>query len=653
MVKEVPKEEKDTEIRKSKFTKASEEPESKPDMPLLFGKGGSKQEVEENIQHKKMKKEEGKFKMYGKALKMMKNMGFKADKGVGKNEQGQTDIIHVQKRKDNAGLGTVKERPLSMKESKDLNYDDKDPDQQDKPSKAEMLENMAKANQALKADDKNFLNFLLKTTKDTKQQKVKRTPVDNFESNFNSEVTSKQRMMKSLNIIDESGGAFSNEFIATGMVLNPNKFTLDKSMEDMRKGFLLSDRVDSKAEKSKRSKIISKYTSIKMNMKSMLQSSVNKKAYSTSQISTLENELKATKENIGLYESRLKRMEEFKTKVDALLKKTANNSYDLISNFKQFYLEISKPQESEPSKPSQLSQNSEDISKIDIFSYSKFNIITVLLKQLIPLISKEAGNIDFIDRPLAMYDTVTSFRELLLKILEDNVTSMGGDDDHSLFGNSRMLEKELENGKKIVNSYLKVLFDYIIPKLKNELSKVSNTNFPEKGLYSWLSPWLNLLEIVSQTKGIEIFSAFKVVLRLKLIQLLQNWQPHETRISSEIIKFQSIIDPKSYNSMIAQYVTPKLTHHINKLEINPQNQQIAPVQWVISWQKCVDQSMLLVLFPKLLQVLDRWVQTTNCDVEEVMEWYQGWKSIMPTIVVQSEEGQRYLRLALVIISSTL
>ena len=209
MVKEVPKDLKEVEARKSKFVKPlSTDIQS---VPVLFGKGGSKQDFEQTIEQKKQKKAEGKFKIYGeKALKMMKKLGFKANKGAGKNEQGRTDIIHVHKRQDGAGLGTIKEKP----KTKEADYGDLDQEvTEDKPNSASDKLPKSTVKQSLQADDKNFLDFLMKTSKETSRQTIKRETKTTIED---ESLNKTHRMIKDMKIIDETGGAYNNNFSTSG-----------------------------------------------------------------------------------------------------------------------------------------------------------------------------------------------------------------------------------------------------------------------------------------------------------------------------------------------------------------------------------------------------------------------------------------------------
>ena len=138
----------------------------------------------------------------------------------------------------------------------------------------------------------------------------------------------------------------------------------------MRKGFLYSDRVDSKADLSNRMKIANKYNSQKQRLKSMLQSSLNKKSYSTNSIKIMENELKMTHDSIEQNRKDLQKSEEFKSKLDALIVKSYSNSLDLINEFKIFYLDICKVSDD---KYVNRNSNISNFTQIDLFSYTKFS----------------------------------------------------------------------------------------------------------------------------------------------------------------------------------------------------------------------------------------------------------------------------------------
>jgi biotin-(acetyl-CoA carboxylase) ligase len=53
------------------------------------------------------------------------------------------------------------------------------------------------------------------------------------------------------------------------------------------------------------------------------------------------------------------------------------------------------------------------------------------------------------------------------------------------------------------------------------------------------------------------------------------------------------------------------------------------------------------LMPRWLKTLQEWLeQIGEEDMEEVLEWYQGWKQYMPEVVWESAEIEEIMRMAL-------
>lgn len=398
----------------------------------------------------------------------------------------------------------------------------------------------------------------------------------------------------------------------------------------------------------------------------------------------MEHELERLSEDIEADEKSLKQLKEFQLTLNEIVG-TQTNSHDLIDTFKELY----------------SNSNGNPYSSIDIFDLESFNCGTLLLKLLCSQVSKEAKNVDFMKNPLYLFDTFASYREFLLKVLEDNVSTLAGDGGEGLFGYSRLQEKEVENGKKIVDAYISILFQntlyhnlrqfvsvkwnpttepelaqffekwknlipskmfvhmliaYIEPKLKSELLKITSSNILDKLLHNWLADWVGIFEQISNEHDLELADSFKVTIRLKLIQLLKDWHPSNAALTQEIQKWRDVYDEKSWGSLISQSVVPKLAHNLKQLKINPQDQQIEPVSWILRWQSHLDTETLASMFaqnllPKWLQTLSTWLESQNADLSEIMEWYQGWKSILPEKILQHEKVQKYLNGALVLINS--
>ncbi len=53
------------------------------------------------------------------------------------------------------------------------------------------------------------------------------------------------------------------------------------------------------------------------------------------------------------------------------------------------------------------------------------------------------------------------------------------------------------------------------------------------------------------------------------------------------------------------------------------------------------------MMPRWLKTLQEWLeQIGEEDMEEVLEWYQGWKRYMPEVVRESAEIEEIMRMAL-------
>ena len=438
-----------------------------------------------------------------------------------------------------------------------------------------------------------------------------------------------------------------------------------------------------------------------------MQSWVNRKSYSNSLLVTMEHELESLAENIKIEENSLLALNNSLQAIKHIVESTST-SEELINSFKEFYLEFKSK--------SKESKRMINCNNIDYYLYSNnrsdyfylgwllaedFKIATMLLNMLSSILSKQSRGVDFANNPLHMFDTIANYREFLLKILEDSVTSFAGEEGDGLFGYSRLQEKEFEHGKKTVDAYLTILlqntlyhhirqyisvkwnpleqqnltefFDkwinlmplrlyihilvsYIEPKLKLEVNKIGIINIWQNSFYSWMSPWIKIFDQISSQHNLKICDSLKVTIRLKLIQILKDWHPSNGEVTCEIQKWKTVYDENSWNSLLTQSIIPKLAHNLKQLKINPQNQQIEPLNWVLRWTSHITSDTFALLFvqnflPNWLQTLKVWLDNPNADFSEIMEWYQGWKSMFPSKIIQHESIQKFLNGALVLINS--
>jgi len=271
----------------------------------------------------------------------------------------------------------------------------------------------------------------------------------------------------------------------------------------------------------------------------------------------------------------------------------------------------------------------------------------MLCKILCHTLGKEAKQVDFLTQPLILFDTVASFREFLLKILEDNISNLEGEEADGLFGYSRLQEKELANGKQIIEAYLTILLkdtlyhnlrqfisvkwdpveeihlinffekwsnliplrlynhilsSYVIPKLKQEMDKIDSKQAISHSFFDWVSPWVDILDKNSPKDA----QTFRVAIRLKLVQFMKEWSPSNNELTKEIQKWRKLYDDNNWKSLVSAVVA-KLAYHLKKLKINPQNQKIEPVSWVLKWSSHLDTKTMCTIFRENL--IHNWVKT--------------------------------------------
>ena len=97
-------------------------------------------------------------------------------------------------------------------------------------------------------------------------------------------------------------------------------------------------------------------------------------------------------------------------------------------------------------------------------------------------------------------------------------------------------------------------------------------------------------------------------------------------------------------------VLPKLVARLRALQIDPSDQQhIENFTSVLEWSDCVDLGTLSALlegefFPKWLGVLFDWIHQSGVNLQEIVAWIQGWRSLFPAeLLRESHVVQQFNR----------
>lgn len=102
--------------------------------------------------------------------------------------------------------------------------------------------------------------------------------------------------------------------------------------------------------------------------------------------------------------------------------------------------------------------------------------------------------------------------------------------------------------------------------------------------------------------------------------------------------FIQVFDAGDWDILLLKYVVPKLGTTLREdFRINPRDQNMQPLQHVLSWSDTIRPSIFSQIletefFPKWLDVLHIWLIQPQVSFEEVAQWYSFWKGSFPEAI---------------------
>ncbi|XP_078713572.1 tuftelin-interacting protein 11 isoform X1 [Lampetra fluviatilis] len=168
-----------------------------------------------------------------------------------------------------------------------------------------------------------------------------------------------------------------------------------------------------------------------------------------------------------------------------------------------------------------------------------------------------------------------------------------------------------------------VLEQLIFPKLQREVENW-NPLTDTVPIHAWIHPWLPLMG------GARLEPLYSPI-RSKLGSALQRWHPSDPSAKLILRPWKEVFSPGSWEAFMLKHILPKLGMCLSDFVINPHQQHLDPFRWVIDWEGMLSPASLVTLldkhfFAKWLQVLCAWL-SNNPNYEEIIKWYQGWKSL--------------------------
>ena len=197
---------------------------------------------------------------------------------------------------------------------------------------------------------------------------------------------------------------------------------------------------------------------------------------------------------------------------------------------------------------------------------------------------------------------------------------------------SLQLIKLIEMWLPILPSWIinNILYTLLLPRLRSEVESWNPTS-DTVPIHSWLQPWLPVMG--------ESLSGIFPTIRQKLGNALTEWHPSDPSAKLIIQPWIGVWSIASMDTFILKCIVPKLNQALSELVINPNHQVLDQFHWVLSWSDMMSAVHLASIFdkhffPKFTAILRTWL-SSNPNFNEVIMWYQGWKSLFPVAIIHT------------------
>ncbi|KAK6344148.1 hypothetical protein TWF696_007790 [Orbilia brochopaga] len=192
-----------------------------------------------------------------------------------------------------------------------------------------------------------------------------------------------------------------------------------------------------------------------------------------------------------------------------------------------------------------------------------------------------------------------------------------------------------------------ILNQLVLPKLKAAVTewnpRTSSKKRPTPPPHVWVFPWLPHLSAHMDDLVREVKRKFRVI--------LDKWDLYKGVVDG-LEAWREVFGPGELEKLLISHLLPRLADLLRrKLEVNPADQDIRPIEAVMAWHGFFRQSTFAQLleaefFPKWMQTLYSWLTMDGVDLEEVSEWYKWWGEQFPKEVREYAQVRREFNKAL-------
>lgn len=175
----------------------------------------------------------------------------------------------------------------------------------------------------------------------------------------------------------------------------------------------------------------------------------------------------------------------------------------------------------------------------------------------------------------------------------------------------------------------------LLPRLRAEVD-AWDPRVDKVQVHLWVHPWLPAL-------GARL-ECLWAPLRFKLSKCLDRWNPRDHSAVEVMRPWRLVFDPSNWEPLMEK-VLVRLEQSVADMRVRPDGQDVAPIKDLLAWAGLAPSAGLVrvleaAFFPQWHAALSEWLHAPGCDFGEVLQWYQGWKALLPQELREEPDVQR-------------
>jgi len=186
----------------------------------------------------------------------------------------------------------------------------------------------------------------------------------------------------------------------------------------------------------------------------------------------------------------------------------------------------------------------------------------------------------------------------------------------------------------------------VLPRLQVEVDNW-DPRTDKMPIHIWVHPWLPILG--------KTLNCLWAPIRFKLSKCLDHWDPRDRSACGMLKPWQHVFEAVNWDPLLEKVLT-RLQRAIADTPVRPSGQDLEPIEDLLAWLEVVPVATVArvldtALFPQWHTALRQWLRTPECDFNEVLQWYQGWRTLLPEAVREQGSVQRHLARGLEVMKS--